>query len=266
MRLGRLAPMPGPSSLLAPLVGRDNLEMKRQPWDMAPRAGARQWSAWVFPGEHDQEPPPTSVSGEAMAAKTPPASFTAGIRSAAVTTMKAIVQHHYGPPDVLAVEEIAKPAVGDEDVLIRVHSAAAACRHHGHSAAIADPRQIGQAVQRRAVRPVHILDHQADRRPPGYRRQQLSHRGEQPLAPPPLAPAVRVHAAGPQLRQQALDLHPHVRRAIASAASSSPPPPSWLSSPSAPATGSSGSFSASGRHPPNTEINPPAAARRMGWA
>ena len=58
-----------------------------------------------------------------MAVKTPPASFTAGRPSAAVTTMKAIVQHHYGPPDVLAVEEIAKPVVGDEDVLIRVHAA-----------------------------------------------------------------------------------------------------------------------------------------------
>jgi len=37
--------------------------------------------------------------------------------------MKAIVQHRYGPPDVLAVEEIDKPVVGDDEVLIRVHAA-----------------------------------------------------------------------------------------------------------------------------------------------
>jgi NADPH:quinone reductase-like Zn-dependent oxidoreductase len=37
--------------------------------------------------------------------------------------MKAIVQHRYGPPEELALEEIDKPVVGDEDVLIRVHAA-----------------------------------------------------------------------------------------------------------------------------------------------
>jgi NADPH:quinone reductase-like Zn-dependent oxidoreductase len=37
--------------------------------------------------------------------------------------MKAIVQHRYGPPAVLALEEIGKPAVGDQDLLIRVHAA-----------------------------------------------------------------------------------------------------------------------------------------------
>jgi NADPH:quinone reductase-like Zn-dependent oxidoreductase len=39
------------------------------------------------------------------------------------TTMKAIVQHRYGPPDVLALEEIDKPVIGDDDVLLRVHAA-----------------------------------------------------------------------------------------------------------------------------------------------
>jgi NADPH:quinone reductase-like Zn-dependent oxidoreductase len=37
--------------------------------------------------------------------------------------MKAIVQHRYGAPDVLALEEAGKPAAGEADVLIRVHAA-----------------------------------------------------------------------------------------------------------------------------------------------
>ncbi len=41
---------------------------------------------------------------------------------AGVTTMKAIVQHRYGPADVLALEEIDKPVVGDQDVLLRVRA------------------------------------------------------------------------------------------------------------------------------------------------
>jgi NADPH:quinone reductase-like Zn-dependent oxidoreductase len=37
--------------------------------------------------------------------------------------MKAVVQHRYGTPGVLALEETGVPAVGDGDVLIRVHTA-----------------------------------------------------------------------------------------------------------------------------------------------
>jgi NADPH:quinone reductase-like Zn-dependent oxidoreductase len=37
--------------------------------------------------------------------------------------MKAIVYHRYGSPDVLKCEEIAKPSVGDGDVLIKVRAA-----------------------------------------------------------------------------------------------------------------------------------------------
>ncbi len=37
--------------------------------------------------------------------------------------MKAIIHHRYGPPGVLALEEIDKPVAGDEDVVIRVHAA-----------------------------------------------------------------------------------------------------------------------------------------------
>jgi NADPH:quinone reductase-like Zn-dependent oxidoreductase len=37
--------------------------------------------------------------------------------------MKAIVQHRYGPPDVLALEDIASPAPGPGEVLVRVRAA-----------------------------------------------------------------------------------------------------------------------------------------------
>jgi len=37
--------------------------------------------------------------------------------------MKAIVHETYGPPGVLELREIAKPLIGDDDVLIRVHAA-----------------------------------------------------------------------------------------------------------------------------------------------
>ena len=40
------------------------------------------------------------------------------------TTMKAIVQDSYGPPaSVLKLREVAKPSVGDGEVLVRVHAA-----------------------------------------------------------------------------------------------------------------------------------------------
>ena len=37
--------------------------------------------------------------------------------------MKAIVQNAYGSPDVLELQDIDKPKVGDGDVLVRVHAA-----------------------------------------------------------------------------------------------------------------------------------------------
>ncbi len=37
--------------------------------------------------------------------------------------MKAIVQHRYGSADVLALQEVDKPEIGDDDVLVRVHAA-----------------------------------------------------------------------------------------------------------------------------------------------
>src|SRR5205085_6727593 len=40
-----------------------------------------------------------------------------------ITTMKAITQDEYGLPDVLHLQEIQKPEVGDDDVFLRVHAA-----------------------------------------------------------------------------------------------------------------------------------------------
>ena len=38
-------------------------------------------------------------------------------------TMKAIVYYKYGSPDVLELQEIRKPMVNDDDVLIRIRAA-----------------------------------------------------------------------------------------------------------------------------------------------
>jgi len=57
-----------------------------------------------------------------MAAKTG-ATGTGHEPSAQGSTMTAVVQHRYGAADVLAVEDIGTPAIGDDDVLIRMHAA-----------------------------------------------------------------------------------------------------------------------------------------------
>jgi hypothetical protein len=40
-------------------------------------------------------------------------------------TMKAIVRYTYGSPDVLRLEDVARPTAGEADVLVRVHAASA---------------------------------------------------------------------------------------------------------------------------------------------
>ncbi len=37
--------------------------------------------------------------------------------------MKAMVYHHYGSPDVLELQEIDKPVINDDEVLVKVHAA-----------------------------------------------------------------------------------------------------------------------------------------------
>ena len=36
--------------------------------------------------------------------------------------MKAVVYDRYGPPDVLRIEEVARPAPGDDELLVRVRA------------------------------------------------------------------------------------------------------------------------------------------------
>ncbi len=40
--------------------------------------------------------------------------------------MRAIVYHTYGPPDVLKLEDVQKPVLQDDEVLVEVHAASAA--------------------------------------------------------------------------------------------------------------------------------------------
>jgi len=44
--------------------------------------------------------------------------------AAGIATMRAVEQRCYGPPDVLAVEQVAKPVPADGQLLVKVHAAA----------------------------------------------------------------------------------------------------------------------------------------------
>ena len=125
------------------------------------------------------------------------------------------------------------------------------------------PGQKRQAVQGRGVRPMHVLHDQDDAASPGHRAQQLRDRGEQPVTLPALPGR---STPPPRTRAAAATAPPrpgHSAGVTASAASSSSPPSTRLSSPNASATGSSGSVSRIGRHPPQTDTTPSAATRRM---
>ncbi len=41
--------------------------------------------------------------------------------------MKAIVYTKYGPPDILHLEEVKKPAHNEDQVLVKVHAASIQC-------------------------------------------------------------------------------------------------------------------------------------------
>ena len=67
------------------------------------------------------------TSGERPATEAAPAAAPAAATAAATaveaTTMRAVVQHRYGPPSVLTSTEVARPAPGRGDVLVRVRAA-----------------------------------------------------------------------------------------------------------------------------------------------
>ncbi len=51
------------------------------------------------------------------------ASSAAGVATDSRTHMTAAVRHRYGPADLVGLEEMAKPAIGEREVLVRVHAA-----------------------------------------------------------------------------------------------------------------------------------------------
>jgi len=56
--------------------------------------------------------------------------LSSSVADAVSVSMKAIVHRRYGTPDVLEFGEIERPVPGDDDVLVRVHAAAASIGDH----------------------------------------------------------------------------------------------------------------------------------------
>ena len=50
------------------------------------------------------------------------ASTSAVVKNKEDSYMKAVVNHVYGSPDVLKLEEVAKPSPKDDEVLVEVHA------------------------------------------------------------------------------------------------------------------------------------------------
>jgi hypothetical protein len=65
-----------------------------------------------------------TVVGSALGPMDEDASAVGLAAATTAATMMAIVQHGYGGPHVLEYTQVAKPVVGDDDVLVRVHAAA----------------------------------------------------------------------------------------------------------------------------------------------
>jgi NADPH:quinone reductase-like Zn-dependent oxidoreductase len=56
--------------------------------------------------------------------------FSSSAAQAVSVPMRAIVQRRYGTPDVLELAELERPVPGDDEVLVRVHAAAASIGDH----------------------------------------------------------------------------------------------------------------------------------------
>src|SRR5438105_15452328 len=69
------------------------------------------------------DPPHVHHQGDHDMATTTLIQTTAKQLDGQATTMRAIVQDRYGSPDVLKLQQVAKPAVGLDDVLVRVRAA-----------------------------------------------------------------------------------------------------------------------------------------------
>jgi hypothetical protein len=72
-------------------------------------------------------------------------------------------------PDLLHPASAAHMRQPARHLRIQRHLIAAARHHHCQRARTTRPRQVGQAIQRRAIGPVHILDHRYKPAGPGHR-------------------------------------------------------------------------------------------------